>query len=275
MVSPTMAPAAVSRPAPVNRIERSAKKAYVAAHPAVVCCDGRHIRPAGAPGYARIVAATLPSTVPALRRPELDTPCILIEGDWHMAVLDRPQIRERARPVPLRERRGDLVVLLFFTINLCFITYMVDLEQLVIANPARFSYPIWPPGFVVDMVHHYGHTYDPLVLARPIWWKMTIWIDSLYFGPFYAVAIYAFVRGREWIRIPSIIYASVLMTNVIIILSEELFGPHATPQLPIVLLANAPWLLMPIYIIYRMWRYTHPFTAPAPKAHALPQPQPA
>jgi hypothetical protein len=177
-----------------------------------------------------------------------------------MAVLDRPQTRERARPVPLSERRGDLVVLLFFTINLCFITYMVDLEQLVIANPARFSYPIWPPGFVVDMVHHYGHTYDPLVLARPIWWKMTIWIDSLYFGPFYAVAIYAFVRGREWIRIPSIMYGSAMITVVTIILGEELAGPHATPHPAVVLLLNLPWLLVPLHLIVRMWRNPHPFT---------------
>ncbi len=28
----------------------------------------------------------------------------------------------------------------------------------------------------------------------------------------------------------------------------------------IVLLANLPWLLFPIYIIYRMWRYPTPFT---------------
>jgi hypothetical protein len=53
-----------------------------------------------------------------------------------------------------------------------------------------------------------------------------------------------------------------LFTNVFIILNEEMFGPHASPRLPVVLLANAPWLLMPFVIIYRMWRYPHPFTEP-------------
>jgi hypothetical protein len=33
--------------------------AYAAAHPAVVCCDGMHVGPAGARAYARIVAAAL------------------------------------------------------------------------------------------------------------------------------------------------------------------------------------------------------------------------
>lgn len=34
--------------------------------------------------------------------------------------------------------------------------------------------------------------------------------------------------------------------------------------LPIVFLANLPWLVFPIYIIYRMWRYPHPFTREQP-----------
>lgn len=33
--------------------------AYAAAHPAVVCCDGMHIGPAGARAYAQIVVAAL------------------------------------------------------------------------------------------------------------------------------------------------------------------------------------------------------------------------
>jgi EXPERA (EXPanded EBP superfamily) len=68
------------------------------------------------------------------------------------------------------------------------------------------------------------------------------------------------MRGKEWIRIPSIIYGSALLTVVLVILGEEIWGSHATPQLSVVLLANLPWLLFPIYIIYRMWRYPEPFT---------------
>src|SRR5262249_23637681 len=49
------------------------------------------------------------------------------------------------RPVPLSRRKGDLLFIAFFLLNLGFITYIVDLEQLVIANPAHFAYPLWPP----------------------------------------------------------------------------------------------------------------------------------
>lgn len=164
--------------------------------------------------------------------------------------------------IPLSQRRGDIAILVFFFANLLFITYVVDLEQLVIADPAHFTYPLWPPGPAIDLMHRWGNMFDPLLMARPAWWKMTIWLDVLCFGPFYAVAIFAYMKGKEWIRIPSIIYSSVMLTNVIIILGDEYAGTHAAPNFLIVLLENLPWLLFPLYIIYRMWRYPQPFTRP-------------
>ncbi len=167
------------------------------------------------------------------------------------------------QPVPLSQRRGDIVLLVFFLVNLLFITYLVDLEQLVIPDTAHFTYPIWPPAPAVDLMHHWGNMFDPLLMARPAWWKMTIWIDALAFGPFYAVAIFAFIKGKEWIRIPSIIYSSVMLTNVTIILGDEYAGIHKAPNFLVVFLENLPWLLFPLYIIYRMWRYPHPFSRSA------------
>jgi hypothetical protein len=167
--------------------------------------------------------------------------------------------------IPLTQRRGDIAILAFFLINILFITYIVDLEQLVIADPLHFTYPIWPPRPAVDAIHWWGRTFDPVLLARPIWWKMTIWIDALGFGPFYAAAIYAFVRGKDWIRLPSLLYSAVMLTNVTIILGEEFAGPHATPHFGVVFLANLPWLLFPLLIIARMWQSATPFTRAAPE----------
>lgn len=164
-------------------------------------------------------------------------------------------------PVPLSQRKLDWVLLAFFFVNLTFITYIVDLEQLVIADPHHFTYPAWPPAKLVDLVHYWGDNFDPLQNARPVWWKATIWIDAVLFGPFYAVALYAFTRGRDWIRLPGLLWAAVMMTNVTIIMSEEAFGPHATPRLGMVALANAPWFLLPIGVVARLWR-EHPFAPP-------------
>lgn len=173
------------------------------------------------------------------------------------------------RPIPLARRPWDYAFLAFFLLNLCFITYIVDLEQLVIANPAHFTYPLWPPAPMVDLIHSYARTYDPLVLARPPWWKMTIWFDALGFGPFYAASIYAYIRGRDWIRLPSLLYGASIITIVFVILSEEYGGPHATPHFPFVLLLNLPWIIVPALIIVRMWRSEYPFTREAVSAESV------
>ena len=69
------------------------------------------------------------------------------------------------RSIPLSRRKGDLLFIAFFLLNLGFITYIVDLEQLVIVDPAHFVYPLWPPAPLVDLVHNYGKALDPLLLA--------------------------------------------------------------------------------------------------------------
>jgi hypothetical protein len=179
-----------------------------------------------------------------------------------MAMQDSPR-----QPIPISQRRVDLGFVAFFLLNFGFITYVVDLEQLVIADPARFSYPLWPPAPLVDLVHWYGDRFDPLLMARPPFWRMTIWIDVLYFGPFYLAATYAFVRGRDWIRVPALVWSGLMTANVLIILMEERYGAWATPHLPIVLALNLPWLLLPAAMIWRM-HHDHPFTATAAPAPA-------
>jgi hypothetical protein len=161
--------------------------------------------------------------------------------------------------LPLSKRPLDIAIIIFFIINLFFITYIVDLEQLVIADPAHFTYPVWPPAKLVDLVHWYGTNFDPVLMARPAWWRATIWIDALFFGPFYVFAIYAFIKGRNWIRLGSIIWASVMLTNVTIILFEEVKGEHASPALMRVFLSNAAWVIFPVIVLYRMGRSVYPF----------------
>ena len=173
--------------------------------------------------------------------------------------------RGRPAPAPLRRQPVDLVFLAFYAVNLLVVTYMIDLEQLVVppqTNLAHLVYrtPAWPPGPVIHAVHWWGTHFDPLLMARPPFWLMTIWIDVLYFGPFYAFAIYAFVRGRAWIRVPALVWAGMMSANVLILMMEERFGTYASPHLPIVLAANAPWLLLALATIWRL-RRDDPFAA--------------
>lgn len=169
----------------------------------------------------------------------------------------------------LAQRKIDWLFIGFFLVNLLFVTYIVDVEPLTIADPTpgKFTYPAWPPAPFVDLMHWWGRNFDPALMARQPWWRATMWIDVLLFGPYYAVALYAFVKGRDFIRIPSIMWASVMLTNVTVVLFEELLGPYATPARGIVLMANLPWLSFPLLMFWRM-RRARPFSgaAPAPAA---------
>ena len=184
-------------------------------------------------------------------------------GSWNVFSLSYIYHREFhcMQSLPLAKRPVDIALIIFFCINLFFITYIVDLEQLVIPDANHFHYLAWPPSKMVDLIHWYGNNFDPVLIARPAWWRATIWIDALFFGPFYAFAIYAYSKGKNWIRLASIVWASVMLTNVSIILFEEVMGEHATPQLPRVLLANAAWVIFPLIVMYRMWRSQHPFSS--------------
>ena len=167
-----------------------------------------------------------------------------------------------ATPLPLSKRPLDWILLAFFALNLGFITYIVDLEQLVIADRWHFTYPIWPPSKLVDLVHWWGDNFYPLLNARPAWWRATIWLDSLLFGPFYVFAIYALVKGREWIRVPAIFWSGVMFANVSIIMFEELNGPHHTPAPFTVTMANLPWWLLPFLVAWRFGRAGPLFSEP-------------
>ena len=105
--------------------------------------------------------------------------------------------------VSLSKRPVDFIFIGFFIIAFV-VVYIIDYEQIAIPNYFEFKkngqYPIFPPKYMVDLVHWWGENYDPILLARPVWYKVMIWWDVLYFGPYYLFAIYGFIKGREWIR---------------------------------------------------------------------------
>jgi len=163
-----------------------------------------------------------------------------------------------ATATALSRRPLDTVFIAFFAINFGFITYMIDIEQIVIADPAHFTYPIWPPRFAVDLIHWWARSFDPVVWTRAPWYRATIWIDSLVFGPFYLLAIWAFWKGKSWIRIPCFVWAGMMIAIVTIILFEELWGATPTASRGLVFGANLPWFLFPFAVIGRM-RHEDPF----------------
>ena len=68
------------------------------------------------------------------------------------------------KTLPLRKRPIDIPIVVFFWINILFITYMVDFEQIAVRDPSNFDYPLWPPPWMVDLVHWWGNNFDPVLM---------------------------------------------------------------------------------------------------------------
>lgn len=94
---------------------------------------------------------------------------------------------------------------------------------------------------------------DKLVLARPTWYKVAIWLEILVQAPVYVLGLYAFSRRRNWVRGPALVYAIVLLTIMPMVLAEQLVGEHATDRPLVVLAVYSPWLIMPVLLLWRVF----------------------
>ena len=151
---------------------------------------------------------------------------------------------------------GDKCLVCWFAVGIA-ITFLIDMEQVLITAPDEYGRagvpaPLWPPPACVHAIHWWGHTADKLVLARPTWFRVAIWLEVCVQAPFYMLAMYAFARQRAWIRLPAIVYSAVLLTIMPIVLGEQFYGPHRTDRPVLVSAVYAAYVLMPILVFLRV-----------------------
>lgn len=59
-------------------------------------------------------------------------------------------------------------------------------------------------------------------------------------------------KGREWIREPAIIWATVSIVSQSVILAEEIFGDPPTKRLELLLITYGWWIVVPLIVLWRM-----------------------
>jgi len=111
--------------------------------------------------------------------------------------------------------------------------------------------------------HWYASSFDPVFLDPPLWLRIMCTIDGYVFGAFYPVFIYAFVRGRNWVRIPALIYGSAIVYSTLIYFGWEFLDTanRAAANLPVVILVNVPYTIVPLLLMWRV-RHPEPFGSP-------------
>ncbi|GAB4814052.1 hypothetical protein N2152v2_001098 [Parachlorella kessleri] len=93
----------------------------------------------------------------------------------------------------------------------------------------------------------------------PLWFKSLVYTEIFLQLPFFFIAVYAYLKRRNWIRIPAIAYGSFVSATMVPILTE--LANHKAPFYnPAVVVAfYAPYLIMPLLMAVTMAVTPHPF----------------
>ena len=158
------------------------------------------------------------------------------------------------RVLPLRARKGDWLFILAFG----FFTWSSWFSDIVPALGIPMTKD--SPNPLARANFFYADGADPLLLANPIYLQVSTFISAFVFGSFYPILVFAFVTGRNGIRIPAICYVAAMTYGMAFFLSMEFLGPMPPTNLPWFFFWNLPYLLVPLALGYRM-RRAHPFSA--------------
>lgn len=158
--------------------------------------------------------------------------------------------------LPLRRRGIDI----FFAIVFGAFTITSLISDLLPSVGVDFSHP--SANFFVNSNYWYAHDADPLFMHPPAWMRIITGLSAFVYMPFYLVLVYALVTGRNWIQLPAVIYATMIVTLTgIVVFGVEFFGePEWRTGNPVkFLLFNLPYVLVPLVLLVRM-RAPAPFT---------------
>jgi uncharacterized membrane protein YccF (DUF307 family) len=158
--------------------------------------------------------------------------------------------------LPLKERRIDI----FFSVVFCIFALTSGIAD---ALPT-LGVPLTPdsPNFLARANYNYAYGCDPLFLNAPVWMRFVTGLSAFVYGPFYLVLAYALIKGKQWIQLPAVIYATMISSITgIIVFGVEFFGePEWQVQnVPKFLSYNTPYVVIPLLLLVRM-RKPEPFS---------------
>ncbi|HEX3790839.1 MAG TPA: emopamil-binding family protein [Pseudonocardiaceae bacterium] len=153
--------------------------------------------------------------------------------------------------LPLRQRRIDI----FFAVVFAAFTITSIISDLLPTIGVNFSHP--SSNFFVQSNYWYAHDADPLFMNPPDWMRIVTGLSAFVYMPFYLVLVTALLTGRNWIQLPAVIYATMIVSLTgIVVFGVEFFGEPATRtgNPGKFLVFNLPYVLVPLLLLIRMRR---------------------
>ncbi|MFO0594561.1 MAG: emopamil-binding family protein [Myxococcaceae bacterium] len=118
------------------------------------------------------------------------------------------------------------------------------------------------PNALARANYWYAIDADPLFMHPPVWMRFVTGLSAFVYGPFYLVLAWCLVKGKNWIQLPAVIYATMISSITgVIVFGVEFFGePEFRTLNPVKFLSfNSPYVLLPLLLLVRM-RKPMPFT---------------
>jgi hypothetical protein len=158
--------------------------------------------------------------------------------------------------LPLKQRRLDLVFAIVFTL-FAVTSGISDAVPTLGVEMSPDS-----PNVLARANYWYAVDTDPLFMHPPMWMRLVTGLSAFVYGPFYLVLAYCLLKGRNWIQLPAVIYATMISSITgVIVFGVEFFGePQFRTTNPVKFLSfNLPYVLLPLLLLVRM-RKPMPFT---------------
>jgi len=140
-----------------------------------------------------------------------------------------------------------------FCVIAAFIDYINAFAPVGGVTESDSKHWLWPPQFVFPFYFWWCRVCDPILQLNPLWIKYLSLLSPVVFIPFYIVAIYAIINKKPWIRIPCIMYASILFVDLSAFYVESVWGDVPSPHIYMFTAGYGYYQLFPLLLLYRFW----------------------
>ncbi|KAF0978513.1 hypothetical protein FDP41_002333 [Naegleria fowleri] len=148
--------------------------------------------------------------------------------------------------------------LLFFFYFLSHIPITIFIDAQPILSP--YLPQLYPPFLQQILKEQWIEPYQDLLMAKlPVWFASFGVCEIFVQLPFFFIALYAFVAGKNWIRIPAIIYSAHVMTTLVPIMAVFLFDKEYLNHNAFLLGTYSVYFIIPLLLLLNMVFYEKPF----------------
>jgi hypothetical protein len=150
----------------------------------------------------------------------------------------------------------DIVFLVVFSLFIVSCVISDSVEGLGLAQVPN------SPNLLVQWNYTYSSNFDPLYQSHPLWLRFISGTSAFVYVIFYVLLIISIIKRWNWIQLPSVIYATMIiaLTGIPIFGVEFFGGPgERTPNPAVFLAFNLPYIVVPLILLIRM-RKPKPFT---------------